>query len=65
MHRLLRDHRDDLDTGRAGTDDADAPAAEIDFFMRPFAGEIRIALERVQTLVLRYVSCAEEARRQR
>ena len=61
MRRLPRDHRDDLDTGRAGPDDADAPTAEIDFCMRPCAGEIRLALERVQTLVLRYVSYAEEA----
>src|SRR5262249_45341409 len=61
MRCLLRDHWDDLDTGRAGPDDADAPAAEIDCFMWPCAGEIRLALECVQPLVWRYVSCAEEA----
>jgi hypothetical protein len=36
----LRDDGDRLDRRRAGTDDADAQAREVDAFMRPFAGVI-------------------------
>ena len=60
---LLRDHRDRLDRGRAGADDADAQAGEVHAFMRPMAGVVGLALEACEPLEVRRACVRQRAGR--
>ena len=63
MRRLLGDHRDRLDGGRAGADDADAPASEADAVMGPSAGVIPGAGEAIEAVERGLVDRREAAGR--
>ena len=63
VRRLLRNERDRLDGGRACADDTDPLAAEIDPLMRPAAGLVPFALERIEAREGRRLRRREAARR--
>ena len=61
--RLLGDDRDELNSRRAGADDCDALADEVDPAVRPAAGRERLALEGLGTVDLGRLRGREAARR--
>ncbi len=60
----LRDDRDRLHAGRAGTDHRDALARELDRGVRPFSGVVGLTGERVASRDVRDVGCGEHPGRE-
>ena len=66
VFRLPGNHRDRLDAGRPGADDAHAQARKVNASGRPHAGVIPLALERIEPLEFgnvgqRQVACGHDA----